>query len=102
MKYVIPTVVFVAIIAFIIMFLSLATQKPCIRELGTIVYYSDMKSGECCDNLVEKSPEGFTGMGFCVNPECDVVCLGCDSYSEGIYMQCPDKSPQLVKYIQCC
>jgi hypothetical protein len=32
-------------------------------------------NGKCCENLVAKAPEGFTGGAWCVNPSDEVQCL---------------------------
>lgn len=99
-----PTVALgVIAILIIVGFGIFLMSKPCVEEGGSIYYTENMQpSGHCCDDLVEKQPHEYVGGSFCVKPECEIECTACGSYSEGLYIVCPDGSTQLIHHMLCC
>ena len=76
-------------------------SNKCVGEFKQMSTGIAMNTNEkCCDGLVLKSPQGFTGGAWCVKSEIDVVCERIDNIP-GIYAKSrPDIRPITIKLLR--
>ena len=101
----------IGIIVVLVIFVGggiLYSNQKCVGEFKQMTTGIAMNyDKKCCDGLVLKAPQGFTGGAWCVKPEIDVVCLSpargevCISCKEGIYAKSrPDIRPSTEKLLK--